>query len=728
MQFGGQRKRKVLRLDVGKLSQPSVLTSYQDVVARKLDSCPSESIDARWLHLRKGLYEAGLNSCGLARRVSPTWISPSSLEIIDARRLIPASSEYREARVSITRRLNESMKADRETWWSKRASEMETAYSTGNMRKLFHLIQATGKRKPCVSETICELDGTAVSDLTRRLTRWAEHFEAQFNWPIACISCLPQPVSAPCPVSVDPPTEAEIRKEIQALKRYKASGPDDLPPALFKEGGDCLLRELTLLFSQVWNLEKVPSSWGEALVVPVFKKGVRNNCSNYRGISLISVASKLMASFMLRRLSHTREQQIREEQAGFRSGRGCVDQIFTLRLLLEQRHIYRRPTFVVFLDIRAAFDSVDRTALWDCVLRNGMPEKFVRILKSLYSHTSARVRAYGHLSPSFEVSSGVRQGCPISPFLFNFAIDDILKSALEGLDGCGVDLLPGDRLCDLDYADDIALLGDDTQAAQTALDRLAVEASHFGMYFAPSKCKVLVQDWQGSVPALVLDGKHLEVVDKFVYLGSCVSAGGCMKDEIALRIAKARLTFVNLKHLWRRRDVSLALKGRVYNTTVRAVLLYGCETWSLRTEDAHRLTVFDHRCLRTIARVWWQHRITNEAVRQRIFGWSNCRSVDDIVSLCRLRWLGHVLRMPAHRLPNRVLFAVPGPEWKKPRGGQSMTWLRGMKKLTVRLSRVGDSRLPGWGPKDDDSRWLETLKDMARSRSDWRACCFHILS
>jgi hypothetical protein len=286
---------------------------------------------------------------------------------------------------------------------------------------------------------------------------------------------------------------------------------------------------------------------------------------------------------------------------------------------------------IVFLDIRAAFDSVDRTVLWNCLMRNGVPEKYINILKSLYLHTSAQVRAYGQLSPSFEVSSGVRQGCPISPFLFNYAMDDVLKSALGGLDNCGVELLPGDRLSDLDYADDIALLGDNPRVVQSALNRLAVEASRFGMYFAPSKSKVLLQDWQDPVPAFTINDEQLEVVNKFVYLGSCISAGGCVGDEITLRIAKARLAFANLKHLWRRRDKSFSLKGRVYNASVRAVLLYGCESWSLRTEDAQRLSVFDHRCLRSIARVWWQHHIPNDVIRERIFGRSDSRSVCEVI-------------------------------------------------------------------------------------------------
>ena len=175
---------------------------------------------------------------------------------------------------------------------------------------------------------------------------------------------------------------------------------------------------------------------------------------------MIPVVSKLLASVMLRRLIKTREEQIREEQAGFRPGRGCIDQIFTLRQLLEQRHIYRRPTVLLFLDIRAAFDSVDRNALWQCLCRFGVPEKYVSILEALYSQTSDRVRVYGRLSSPFAISSGVRQGCPTSPFLSNFVIDDVLQRALGGLPDSGIELRPGNRVCDLEYADDIALLGD----------------------------------------------------------------------------------------------------------------------------------------------------------------------------------------------------------------------------------------------------------------------------
>ncbi|CAH8492285.1 unnamed protein product [Dicrocoelium dendriticum] len=722
MRFGGSPRSKHTRLNAYKLEDPMVKRDYQQKLREKLPLSHTLDVDQHWSSLQQALLSAGLSSCGLTRSTPKCWISGRSSELLDRRRAVPAGAEYNEHRRSITQQLKASLRSDRESWWSKQAGEMEAAASAGNFRRLFYIIRATGCNFHAISQTICEADGTKITNLRRRLGRWSEHFALQFNHPTQSPATPPAPMYDAWPVSTAPPNEAEIRNVVQSLKRHKASGPDNLPPALFKDGGSVLISEILSLFTKVWTEEKVPSSWGESVIVPIHKKGSRDDCCNYRGISLISVASKIFVSVLLGRLSTTREEFSREEQAGFRPGRGCIDQIFTLRQVLELRHIHRRPTIVVFLDIRAAFDSVDRSALWNCLLKKGVPDKFVTILKVLYSHTSGKVRAYGTHSSSFAVTSGVRQGCPISPFLFNFAIEDVLQRALEGVQDCGVELLPGDRLTDLDYADDIALLGDDPQSVQNALDRLAMEASKYGLCFTPGKCKTLLQDWQVPEPALTIAGHVLEQVPCFTYLGSCITAGGGVGDEVSQRIAKARLAFIKLRHLWRRRDVTLKLKGRVYNASVRAVLLYGCETWPIRSEDMKRLSVFDNRCLRRIARVWWQHHVSNAEVRDRVLG-TNSASLQDVILRHRMRWLGHVLRMPAHRLPRRALFALPGSDWKKCRGGQPMTWRRSMKKATSSLAAVGPVRLPGWGPRDAELQWLETLDVMARNRHQWRQCC-----
>ncbi|VDP46296.1 unnamed protein product [Schistosoma curassoni] len=119
---------------------------------------------------------------------------------------------------------------------------------------------------------------------------------------------------------------------------------------------------------------------------------------------------------------------------------------------------------------------------------------------------------------------------------------------------------------------------------------------------------------------------------------------------------KARAAYADLGHLWSLRDVSLAVKGRIYNASVRVVLLYACETWPLRVEDVRRLSVFDHRCLRRISDIQWQHCVSNAEVRHRVFGHGDYNS--------------------SKRVPLRALFADARTGWRKRRGGQCMTWCR----------------------------------------------------
>ena len=129
--------------------------------------------------------------------------------------------------------------------------------------------------------------------------------------------------------------------------------------------------------------------------------------------------------------------------------------------------------------------------------------------------------------------------------------------------------------------------------------------------------------------------------------------------------------------------------------------------------------MFDHRCLRSIARVCCEHRICNSEVRRKVFGSRNARSMDELMTLHRLRWLSHVLRMPPSRLPRRAHFAQPQIGWKRSQGGQVMMWQRSMKALTSKLSRVGNCCLRGWGPRDGSHQWLGTLADMAQSCTQW---------
>ena len=125
----------------------------------------------------------------------------------------------------------------------------------------------------------------------------------------------------------------------------------------------------------MFSVGEIPSDWKEGYIVKIPKKGDLSSCSNYRGISLLSVPSKIFNRVILYRIKDAVDPSLRDNQAGFRKNRSCTDQIATLRIIIEQSQEWRTPLYVNFLDYEKAFDSVDRTTLWKLLRHYGVPEK-----------------------------------------------------------------------------------------------------------------------------------------------------------------------------------------------------------------------------------------------------------------------------------------------------------------------------------------------------------------
>ncbi|CAI9717498.1 Hypothetical predicted protein [Octopus vulgaris] len=261
--------------------------------------------------------------------------------------------------------------------------------------------------------------------------------------------------------------------------------------------------------TRVWDTETLSQDWSDAALVPFFKKGDKRCCSNYRGISLIDVSAKIFASILLRRFQSERDSRTRPNQCGFRRNRGCTDKIFTLTRILEHRWCFQQKTVICFVDFAAAFDSVDRDTLWKVMQADGIPPKLLNIIKTYYRSARPRVRVYGEVSEPFEIRSGVRQGCVLSPTLFNYAIDWITTNALREFPGITVG--HNFSVKDLDYADDIAILGETFADVQFAINELQRVVSQIGMKVNASKTKILTAE--SSPPdktPIVLNGDILD--------------------------------------------------------------------------------------------------------------------------------------------------------------------------------------------------------------------------
>ncbi|BHF79664.1 hypothetical protein SprV_0702278600 [Sparganum proliferum] len=192
---------------------------------------------------------------------------------------------------------------------------------------------------------------------------------------------------------------------------------------------------------------------------------------------------------------------------------------------------YQQLTAVCFTDFVAAFDSVHRESLWRIMELDGVPAKIIAMIKAYYRSPIARVLVRNNLSQPFGIRSGVRQGCILSPILFNYAIDWILGRALHA--GDGVEFAPGHRLTDLDYADDIALLASSFGNPQSMVSRVNEVAKSVGLSINAGKTKVFsscIPD-QKKAP-LGIDGCQFEGVDSFKYLGARLLPNGQRKDDI----------------------------------------------------------------------------------------------------------------------------------------------------------------------------------------------------
>ena len=203
------------------------------------------------------------------------------------------------------------------------------------------------------------------------------------------------------------------------MKCRKAAGSDGIPVEVYKTDDPLLVDHLLAIFEKVWHEQVVPADLKNSTIVNIFKnKGDRATCGNYRGISLLSIAGKILSRVLLNRLLPVAETFLPESQCGFRPGRGTTDMIFAARQLQEKAREHNQEIHMVFIDLTKAFDSVNRDALWLVMEKAGCPPKFLEVVRQLHTGMQGRVSNEGSASDAFPIRTGVKQGCLLAPILF----------------------------------------------------------------------------------------------------------------------------------------------------------------------------------------------------------------------------------------------------------------------------------------------------------------------
>ena len=437
--------------------------------------------------------------------------------------------------------------------------------------------------------------------------------------------------------------------------------------------------------------------------LPLPKKGNLLDCSNWRGITLLPLASKVLSRILINRIQTGVDSTLRKEQAGFRRGRGTVDQIFILRNILEQANEWNATLYIHFVDFEKAFDSVHRVSLWTIMKKYGIPQKLIQMVKTLYQDFQCAVIDENETTDCFPVRTGVKQGCCMSGLLFLLIIDWVMRQTVEG-ERTGIRWNFTTMLEDLDFADDIALLSSTMNHIQRKTTNLEENAARVGLKLNARKCKILKSNSKSDAN-LTVSHSDVEEVDSFMYLGANVTKDGGSTADMKKRIGLASSTFNRLSKIWTATDIGRKTKVSLFKSLVLSVLLYGCETWKLTKREENKLDVFQTRCLRRMFKIRWQQRVTNKAVLEM----AGAEKISDEVRRRRWSWIGHVLRKePTHDCAVALGWA---PEGKRKRGRPKTTWRR-----MVEVER----NQAGWQTWGEARR---TAADRPRWKRDVRALC-----
>ena len=387
-----------------------------------------------------------------------------------------------------------------------------------------------------------------------------------------------------------------------------------------------------------------------------------------------------------------------EEQCGFRPHRSTTGTMFAVRRLQELGRKARAPLlFLCFIDLQKAYDSVDRTLLWQVLARFGTPPQMIEVIRQFHDGMRACVRSDdGRCSERFEVAQGFRQGCLLSPLLFNVFFAAILFVVLERFSkGAGI---LADRIhlqeqpstvgpetplkCvrhtiwGMLHANDACIVSRSPRGLGRMMAVFVEVFGTFDLTISESKTETMMYMPIPRAPATKIvfyaTGQHYRQTTSFIYLGGTVNETPNLSDEIDRRIRTGWMGFKRYKReLYDRPKASLLpLKARMVRAEVVEAPLYGCATWTPLKGHYTKLRTTHHGMLIRILGAWCK------SPNKRILSYKDalqrteCESIETTVRTRRLLWAGAVLRTGDHRLPKRVMSGEVENAGKRGPGGK----------------------------------------------------------
>ena len=377
----------------------------------------------------------------------------------------------------------------------------------------------------------------------------------------------------------------EVETELKHLKLGKAPGIDGISNEFYKYLSDYLLHPLTTLYNYIWNSGVYPDKWSEGIIQPLHKKGSIDEPDNYRKLTLMACMGKIFESIINKRLVFQSEatNTIDPYQFGFSKNCRTSDNVFIIDTLISYQKSKRKPLYITFIDFSKAFDFVNRTFLYYKMIKKGFGGRLVKIIESMFSNSSARVRWEGEVGKPIDSTHGVLQGGIVSPKLFNLYLSD-MHDYLD--QSCGI-TIDGVTYTHLLYADDLVLVSDNVNAMQTLLKNLETYCRKWHLIINSQKSKVMIFNKSGRSTSkeaynFSIENKELEVVNSYKYLGHVISNSNNTHKEMFDHLAtQAQRAMYALKERLRSTVgyVPPKLGIKMFDTHILPILEYNSELW-----------------------------------------------------------------------------------------------------------------------------------------------------
>ncbi|KAK3539329.1 hypothetical protein QTP70_001214 [Hemibagrus guttatus] len=486
--------------------------------------------------------------------------------------------------------------------WKEFGEAIEKDYRTAS-GKFWQTVRRLRRGKQLSANTVYGGGGELLVSTGGIVRRWKEYFKDLLNPTDTPSAEEPEAEDSEVGSFI---TQAEVTEVVQQLLGGKAPGVDEIRPEYLKSLDVVGLSWLTRLCNIAWRSGTVPLDWATGVVVPLFKKGDRRVCSNYRGITLLSLPGKVYSRVLERRVRPLVEPRIEKEQCSFQPSRGTLDQLDTLHRVLEGSWEFAQPVHMCFVDLGKAFDRVPRGILWEVLWEYAVRGPLLRAVRSLYNRSRSLVRIASCKSDLFPVHVGLRQGCPSSLVLFIVFMDRISRRS-QGLEGVRF----GDhRISSLIFEDDVVLLASSSLDLQHTLGRFAAECEAAGMRVSTSKSEAMVLDRKKVICTLQVGGEVLPLVEEFKYLGVLFTSEGRMDREIDRRIGAVAAVMRSMyRSVVVKKELSRKAKLSIYQSIYVPTLTYGHELWVMTERVRSRIQA---------AEMSFLHRVAGRSLRDRV--------------------------------------------------------------------------------------------------------------